>query len=178
MSEAFDERMKLIRFRRKRERFRLREEIKIVPKWVIWTCVVLWLAGHRHRYADKSLWRQWRNFPARFGWSSGIRVSRVGGNHHSRGHNYHHLVDGSRLRIPRCAAPRNEWRALAAFVHAALLAILRHRFHSVLPGTRAAAIPLPALLHHGRRSLQFLPQLQMQFASQLPQLQTRSRRNR
>src|SRR6266404_3216147 len=43
MSEAFDERMKLIRFRRKRERFRLREEIKIVPKWVIWTCVVLWL---------------------------------------------------------------------------------------------------------------------------------------
>ncbi len=45
MSEAFDERMKLIRFRRKRERFRLREEIKIVPKWVIWTCVVLWLVA-------------------------------------------------------------------------------------------------------------------------------------
>ena len=43
MSEAFDERMKLIRFRRKRERFLLREEIKIVPKWVVWTCVVLWL---------------------------------------------------------------------------------------------------------------------------------------
>jgi RNA polymerase subunit RPABC4/transcription elongation factor Spt4 len=43
MSEAFDERMKLIRFRRKRERFRFREEIKIVPKWLIWTCVVLWL---------------------------------------------------------------------------------------------------------------------------------------
>ena len=43
MSEAFDERMKLIRFRRKRERFRLREEIKIVPKWLTWTCVVLWL---------------------------------------------------------------------------------------------------------------------------------------
>ena len=45
MSEAFDERMKLIRFRRKRERFLLREEIKIVPKWVVWTCVVLWLAA-------------------------------------------------------------------------------------------------------------------------------------
>src|SRR5260221_7018169 len=45
MIEAFDERMKLIRFRRKRERFRLREEIKIVPKWVIWTCVVLWLVA-------------------------------------------------------------------------------------------------------------------------------------
>jgi RNA polymerase subunit RPABC4/transcription elongation factor Spt4 len=45
MSEAFDERMKLIRFRRKRERFRLREEIKIVPKWLIWTCVVLWLVA-------------------------------------------------------------------------------------------------------------------------------------
>jgi RNA polymerase subunit RPABC4/transcription elongation factor Spt4 len=45
MSEAFDERMKLIRFRRKKERFRLREEIKIVPKWLIWTCVVLWLVA-------------------------------------------------------------------------------------------------------------------------------------
>src|SRR5258707_8951374 len=43
MSEAFDERMKLIRFRRKRERFVFREEIKIVPKWLVWTCVVLWL---------------------------------------------------------------------------------------------------------------------------------------
>ncbi|HVH50402.1 MAG TPA: zinc ribbon domain-containing protein [Candidatus Bathyarchaeia archaeon] len=43
MSEAFDERMKLIRFRRKRERFRLREEIRIVPKRLVWTCVVLWL---------------------------------------------------------------------------------------------------------------------------------------
>src|SRR5260221_1812881 len=42
MIEAFDERMKLIRYRRKRESFRLREEIKIVPKGVIWTCVVLW----------------------------------------------------------------------------------------------------------------------------------------
>src|ERR1043166_8726039 len=43
MSDAFDERMKLIRFRRKRERFLFREEVKIVPKWLIWTCVVLWL---------------------------------------------------------------------------------------------------------------------------------------
>jgi len=43
MSEAFDERMKLIRFRRKRERFIFREEIKVVPRWVVWTCVVLWL---------------------------------------------------------------------------------------------------------------------------------------
>src|SRR5260370_13786432 len=43
MSEAFDERMKLIRFRRKKERFLFREEIKIVPKWVEWTCVALWL---------------------------------------------------------------------------------------------------------------------------------------
>src|SRR5260370_14698172 len=43
MSDAFDERMKLIRFRRKRERFVFREEIKIVPEWLVWTCVVLWL---------------------------------------------------------------------------------------------------------------------------------------
>ena len=157
MSEAFDERMKLIRFRRKRERFLLREEIKIEVGGVDLRGAVA--RGHRHRYADKSLWRQWRNPPDLAGHPAIASLALAESS--SRGHNYHHLVDGSRLRIPRCAAPRNEWRALAAFVHAALLAILRHRFHSVLPGTRAAAIPLPALLHHGRRSLQFLPQLQM-----------------
>jgi hypothetical protein len=45
MSDAFSERMRLIRFRRKKERILLREEVKIVPKWLVWTCVILWLAA-------------------------------------------------------------------------------------------------------------------------------------
>ena len=45
MSDAFTERMKLIRFRRKKERFIFRDEIKIVPRWLVWTCVVLWLVA-------------------------------------------------------------------------------------------------------------------------------------
>lgn len=43
MSDAWNERMRLIRFRRKRERSTFREELRIVPKWLLWTCVALTL---------------------------------------------------------------------------------------------------------------------------------------
>jgi hypothetical protein len=43
MSDAWNERMRLIRFRRKRERSTFREELRIVPKWLLWTCVTLML---------------------------------------------------------------------------------------------------------------------------------------
>lgn len=45
MSDAFNERLRLIRFRRKRERTRFREELRIIPKWLVWTCVVLYVLG-------------------------------------------------------------------------------------------------------------------------------------
>jgi hypothetical protein len=45
MSDAFNERLRLIRFRRKRERSRFRDELRIIPKWLIWTCVVLYLVA-------------------------------------------------------------------------------------------------------------------------------------
>ena len=41
MSEAWNERMRLIRFRRKRERSTFREQLRILPKWLVWTCVFL-----------------------------------------------------------------------------------------------------------------------------------------
>ena len=40
MSDAWNERLRLIRFRRKRERSTFREELQILPKWLVWTCVV------------------------------------------------------------------------------------------------------------------------------------------
>jgi hypothetical protein len=40
---SFSERMRLIRFRRKRERLRFWQEFKLVPRWLIWTVVVLFL---------------------------------------------------------------------------------------------------------------------------------------
>lgn len=43
MSDAFNERLRMIRFRRKRERTKFREELRIIPKWLIWTCVALYL---------------------------------------------------------------------------------------------------------------------------------------
>jgi len=43
MSDAFNERLRLIRFRRKRERSRFRDELRIIPKWLVWTCISLWV---------------------------------------------------------------------------------------------------------------------------------------
>jgi len=45
MSDMWNERMRLIRFRRKRERTRFRDELRIIPKWLVWTCVVIWFLG-------------------------------------------------------------------------------------------------------------------------------------
>jgi len=43
IKSSFNERMRLIRFRRKKERLRFWQEFKLVPRWLIWTVVVLFL---------------------------------------------------------------------------------------------------------------------------------------
>jgi hypothetical protein len=45
MSDSFNERLRLIRFRRKRERTKFREELKLIPGWLVWTCITLWVAA-------------------------------------------------------------------------------------------------------------------------------------
>lgn len=41
MSDAWNERLRLIRFRRKRERSTFREELRVLPKWLVWMCAGL-----------------------------------------------------------------------------------------------------------------------------------------
>jgi RNA polymerase subunit RPABC4/transcription elongation factor Spt4 len=43
MSDAWNQRLRMIRFRRKRERSTFREELRILPKWLIWMCVGLYV---------------------------------------------------------------------------------------------------------------------------------------
>ena len=43
VSGSWNERMKLIRLRRKKESFRFWQEFKIIPRWLVWTVVVLFL---------------------------------------------------------------------------------------------------------------------------------------
>ena len=43
MSDAFNERLRLIRFRQKRERAKFREELRVIPRWLVRTCVVLYV---------------------------------------------------------------------------------------------------------------------------------------
>ena len=43
LKSSFSEKMRLIRFRRKKENLRFWQEFKLVPRWLIWTVVVLFL---------------------------------------------------------------------------------------------------------------------------------------
>ena len=43
VSDSWNQRIRLIRFRRKRERLRFWQEFKIVPRWLMWTVLVLFL---------------------------------------------------------------------------------------------------------------------------------------
>src|SRR5216684_8050685 len=43
LKNSFNEKMRLIRFRRKKEKLRFWNEFKLVPRWLIWTVVVLFL---------------------------------------------------------------------------------------------------------------------------------------
>jgi hypothetical protein len=41
MNEALNEKLRLIRFRQRRESSTFRQELTILPKWLVWTCVAL-----------------------------------------------------------------------------------------------------------------------------------------
>jgi hypothetical protein len=43
MSDAFTERLRLIRFRRKREHSRFRDELRIIPQWLVVLCLLLYI---------------------------------------------------------------------------------------------------------------------------------------
>ena len=43
LKNSFNERMRLIRFRRKKEKLRFWNEFKLVPRWLVWAVVVLYL---------------------------------------------------------------------------------------------------------------------------------------
>src|SRR5207244_932601 len=45
MSDAFSERMRLIRLRRKIEKPRFRDELKLVPTWLVWTLAFLYVVA-------------------------------------------------------------------------------------------------------------------------------------
>lgn len=45
MTEIFDERMRMIRLRRKKENPKFREELKVIPRWLVWTCLTLWIVA-------------------------------------------------------------------------------------------------------------------------------------
>ena len=45
MSDAFNERLRLIRFRRKRENSKFSQELRLIPRWLVATVLVLYLVA-------------------------------------------------------------------------------------------------------------------------------------
>ncbi len=45
MPDALNERLRMIRFRQKRERTRFRDELRIIPKWLVWMCICLYVVA-------------------------------------------------------------------------------------------------------------------------------------
>jgi hypothetical protein len=45
VNSAWNERMRLIRLRRKKERPRFLQELRIIPRWLVWTLVVLFIVA-------------------------------------------------------------------------------------------------------------------------------------
>lgn len=43
MPDAFNERLRLIRFRRKREHSKFTQELRVIPRWLVSTCVALYV---------------------------------------------------------------------------------------------------------------------------------------
>src|SRR5450755_1427364 len=43
MTDAFNERLRLIRFRRKREKSKFTQELRVIPRWLVWTCLTLYI---------------------------------------------------------------------------------------------------------------------------------------
>jgi hypothetical protein len=45
MSDSFNQRLRMIRFRRKKERTRFRDELRVIPRWLIWMCFSLYIVA-------------------------------------------------------------------------------------------------------------------------------------
>jgi ABC-type Fe3+ transport system permease subunit len=60
-NSTFSEKMRRIRFRRTRERTRFRDELKIIPKWLIVTVIVLFLAAEVGFFIGNVIYRQMSN---------------------------------------------------------------------------------------------------------------------
>jgi hypothetical protein len=43
MSDSYNQRLRMIRFRRKKERTRFRDELRVIPRWLVWTCLALYV---------------------------------------------------------------------------------------------------------------------------------------
>jgi len=43
MSDAINERLRLIRFRQKRERSKFTQELRVIPRWLVFTCLTLYI---------------------------------------------------------------------------------------------------------------------------------------
>jgi len=176
VSGTLNERMRLYRLRRKKENLRFWDEFRIIPNGVTWTLVALFLIAQ----AVAFLVNRWNavHYDALFPYE--LRDTRLSGVGRNR---YRCIALRGRdcflrcLCQSRCETAWNELRGVDAARDRAAPRVDVRRLLDLFPNARTAAVPLPTMRKARRGPFQLLPKLQMQPASQLPQLQTRSHRN-
>ncbi len=86
MGDTFNERLRLIRFRRKRERAKFTEELRIIPRWLVGTCAFLWLVAvgigvslniHNMRYGGDVFPPELRDQPALATFALGALITAI-----------------------------------------------------------------------------------------------------
>jgi len=162
MSDAWNQRLRMIRFRRKRERSTFREELRILPKWLVWTCVGLYILAliigtgvnlhNMHTsdpiFPDDSL----RGDPVLscLGLAGVITLMAT---FFLGFHSY------ARLRLSRRQATRHERGPVDPAGPDPFSGIPLHRLDHLPAGSRAVALCLPSMRGHCLGAVQFLPQL-------------------
>jgi hypothetical protein len=134
MGDSWNERMRMIRLRRKKEAFRFRDEFRIVPRWLKVLCVILYLLAVAigvtvvifHGCSPLRSATTWA-------WLAIVGIITAVGI-------LWPAFDDARLRQPRRPSPRDEPGPCGRFWCWCFLRLRGHRFHHLLPDPRALLI--------------------------------------
>src|ERR1700682_2773642 len=96
-----------------------------------------------------------------------------GGGHHRCRYFYLFLAIHAWIRLSGRATPRHESGSMDCAGADPFSGLSPHWFDYLFAGSRTFAVHMPAMFGNGFRTLQFLPELQIQPASRLPKMPAR-----
>ena len=158
MSDAFNERLRLIRFRRKRETAVSATNFASFPNGssdlplALYCGIIIGIAVNHHGFQNGGEFSRDNSFAT----MSPALSSGSGRHNHGRGQRSLHFVFLTGLRLPRRQAPWHESRIVDSACPAAFWWIFLHWLYHLSAYPRSASLHLPAVRGERQRPLQFL----------------------